>query len=84
MKHQNTAGVPIEPPRRITGAPWYVSNKTIHEDLNVPYITDEIKKQANRYRHRITDHENQLIDDLSNPETNERGLKKRWPEDLIN
>jgi hypothetical protein len=33
--------------RRITGAPWYVSNKTIHEDLNVPYITDEIKKQAN-------------------------------------
>jgi hypothetical protein len=30
--------------RRITGVPWYVSNKNIHEDLNVPYVTDEIKK----------------------------------------
>jgi hypothetical protein len=39
--------------RRITGAARYVSNKTIHEDLHVPYITDEIKKQANRYRNRI-------------------------------
>jgi hypothetical protein len=30
--------------RDITGAPWYVSNKTIHEDLNIPLITDVIKK----------------------------------------
>jgi hypothetical protein len=29
--------------RDITGAPWYVSNKTIHEDLNIPLITDVIK-----------------------------------------
>jgi hypothetical protein len=35
--------------RHIMEAPMFVSNKTIHEDLNVPYITDEIKKQVHRY-----------------------------------
>jgi hypothetical protein len=28
--------------RCMTGAPWYVSNNTIHDDLNIPYIMDEI------------------------------------------
>jgi hypothetical protein len=68
--------------RGIAGAPWYVSNKTIHEDLNIPFIKDVIKQQANRYRNRNTGHENQLIDELSTPHANERRLKKRWPEDL--
>jgi hypothetical protein len=70
----------------MTGAPWYVSNNTIHDDLNIPYITDEIKKKkrANGYRTRFTDHENQLIDDLSNPHPNARRLKTTWPEDLTN
>jgi hypothetical protein len=67
----------------MTGAPRYVSNKTIHDDLNIRYITDEIKKKrANRYLNRITDHENELIDDLSNFHPNARRLKKTWPEDL--
>jgi hypothetical protein len=70
--------------RDITGAPWYVSNKTIHEDLNISLITDVIKKQANRYRSQITGHENQLIEELSHPHVNERRLKRDWPEDLIN
>jgi hypothetical protein len=66
--------------RSITGAPWYVTNKIIHHDLNIPYITDEIKKPASRYRTRITDHENKLIDALSNPHPYPRRLKKTWPE----
>jgi ribosomal protein S17E len=70
--------------RDITGAPWYVSNKTIHEDLNIPLITDVIKKQTNRYRNRITGHLNKLIEELSHPHVNERRLKRNWPEDLIN
>jgi hypothetical protein len=28
--------------RMITNAPWYVTNQTLHEDLNVPYITEVI------------------------------------------
>jgi hypothetical protein len=54
-----------------------VSNKTIDEDLNVPHITDEIKKQANRYRNQITDHENQLIDDLLNPHTKRKETEEK-------
>jgi hypothetical protein len=70
--------------RSTTGAPWYVSNKTLHEDLNIPFITDMIKQRANRYRSRLSGHVNQLIADLSKPHANERRLKKWWPEDLIN
>jgi hypothetical protein len=29
--------------RLILNPPWYVSNKTLHEDLGVPYVEDEIK-----------------------------------------
>jgi hypothetical protein len=61
-----------------------VTNKTLHDDLNIPYITDEIKKRASRYRTRITDHENKLIDALSNPHPHPRRLKKTWPEELPN
>jgi hypothetical protein len=70
--------------RSIKGAPWYVSNKTLHENLNIPFITDVIKQRANRYRSRLSGHVNQLIADLSKPQANERWLKKWWPEDLIN
>jgi hypothetical protein len=68
----------------MTGAPWYVSNNTIHDDLNIPYIKDEIKKRANRYRSRIADRENKLIEALSKPHPTPRRLKKTWPEDLTN
>jgi hypothetical protein len=32
--------------RSITGAPWHVTNKSLHDDLNIPYITDDIKKTS--------------------------------------
>jgi len=31
--------------RIIVNAPCYVSNDTLHHDLNVSYVTDEIKSQ---------------------------------------
>jgi hypothetical protein len=31
--------------RMITNAPWYVTNQTLHEDLNVPYITEDIQER---------------------------------------
>jgi len=30
--------------RIIVNAPWYVTNDTLHHNLNVPYVRDEIKK----------------------------------------
>jgi hypothetical protein len=29
--------------RTITNAPWYISNFTLHNDLQIPFITEEIK-----------------------------------------
>jgi hypothetical protein len=37
----------------ITNAPWYVSNYTLHTDLQIPFITEEIKIYTQRYT--ITD-----------------------------
>jgi hypothetical protein len=34
-------------PRMITGAPWHVSNQTLHEDLKIPLIEDIIKSNIN-------------------------------------
>jgi len=34
---------------RIIDASWYVTNDTLHHDLNVPYIRDEITRFSQRY-----------------------------------
>jgi len=33
----------------IANAPWYVTNDTLHHDLNVPYVKDEIQRLGQRY-----------------------------------
>jgi hypothetical protein len=35
--------------RMVFIAPWYVSNKTLHEDSRIPLVEDEIKRMTNRY-----------------------------------
>jgi hypothetical protein len=66
----------------ITGAPWYVSNQTLHEDLKIPLIQDIIKSNINKYKERTTVHENRHIKDLVTQTLEERRLKRIWPEDL--
>jgi len=39
--------------RIIVNAPWYSTNDTLHRDLNVPYVGDEIKKLGRRYADRL-------------------------------
>jgi len=41
----------------IVNAP-YVTNDTLHHDLNVPYVRDEIKKLGQRYADRMEEHPN--------------------------
>jgi hypothetical protein len=40
--------------RMITNAPWYVTNETLHEDLNVPYITEFIRKRSIKHLNIMT------------------------------
>lgn len=69
--------------RQMVGAPYYVSNKTIHEDLQIPFIQEEIKNRPKNYQRRIPGHQNQLIRDLQNPITNNKRLKRTYPIDLF-
>jgi hypothetical protein len=39
----------------ITNAPWYVSNYTLHNDLQIPFITEEIKRYSTLYYNRLID-----------------------------
>ena len=66
--------------RMISSAPWYVSNQTLHNDFEIPYVTDVIRINANNYKNRSTVHSNQLIRTLFNPSVDRR-LKLLWPED---
>jgi hypothetical protein len=69
--------------RMISGAPCYVSNQTLYEDLKMPLIQDMIKSNIYIYKNRTSLHENQLIKDLFTQTIEERRLKRIWPEDLL-
>jgi hypothetical protein len=66
----------------ITNAPWYVSNFTLHNDLQTPFITEEIKRYSTVYYNRLIGHENSYVTELSNPLNVRRRLKLQWSSDL--
>jgi len=67
---------------RIIVAPWYVTNDTLHHDLNVSYARDEIKKFSQRYADRLEEHPNTLAIDLMSETEILRRLKRKQPQDL--
>jgi hypothetical protein len=69
--------------RSLTNAPWYVSNLTLHNDLQIPFATEEIKKYSTIYHSRLIRHENNQVTELSNPLHAKRRLRRQWPSDFI-
>jgi hypothetical protein len=67
--------------RAITNAPWYVSNLTLHNHLQVPCVTDEIRRLSLLYNQRLRGH-NKLIEEIRNHPNVTRRLKRQWPSDL--
>ena len=67
--------------RMINSTPWYVSNQTFRNDFKIPYVTEVIRINANKYKNRSTVHSNQLIRTLFNPSVDRRH-KRLWPENL--
>ena len=53
--------------RIISNVPWYVSNQTLHNDFDIPYVIEVVRINANKYKNRSTEHSNQLIGALFNP-----------------
>ncbi|KAH8295180.1 hypothetical protein KR018_008373 [Drosophila ironensis] len=68
--------------RIITGCEWYVRNSTLHNDLKLATVFDEINQHSSRYHDRLALHRNSLANRLSRGPTPRR-LKRRNPRDLI-
>jgi hypothetical protein len=68
--------------RTITNAPRYVSNFTLHNDLQIPFITEEIKRYSTLFYNRLIGNENSYVTELSNPLNVRRRLKRQCPSDL--
>jgi hypothetical protein len=50
--------------RLATGAPWYVSNRQIHEDLGVPQFADHIRALTASFHSRLAGVGNPLVRQL--------------------
>jgi hypothetical protein len=68
--------------RTITNAPWYVSNFTLHNDLQIAFVGEEIKRYSTIYHYRLIGHDNNYVSELNNPPNARRRLKRQWPSDL--
>jgi len=57
--------------RLATGAPWYVSNRQIHEDLGVPLFADHIIALTASFDSKLAE--------VGNPVVRQLGIYLRWP-----
>jgi len=67
--------------RMISSATWYVSEQNLHNEFEIPYVTEVIRINTNKYKTHSTLHSNQLIRTLFNTSVDRR-LKRLWSEDL--
>ena len=72
--------------RAITKAPWYVSNITLHKDLQMPTVNDHIRTYYKRFHNNLHGHTNSLIRGMATtnmPDSTRRRLKRSWMRDLL-
>jgi len=58
--------------RTIANAPWYVTNQTLHTDIQIPYISTVIHERINKYRIALATHPNPLVEPILHTEDNRR------------
>ena len=63
--------------RTIANAPRYVTNQTLHTDLQIPYVSTVIHERINKHRIAVATHPNPPVETMLHPEHNRR-LKRRW------
>lgn len=68
--------------RNIVSAPWYIRNSDLHRDLKIPYVSEEIKKYANKHFDRLTEHANVEASRLASNQLTTRRLHRNIPADL--
>ena len=70
--------------RLITAAPWYVTNKNLHKDQNIPTLNDLAKSYYSKFHSKLCTHLNPIIQNISTTSIIPRTLKRQWPRDLLN
>lgn len=68
--------------RKMTGAPWYVRNDTLHSDLKIGSTKEHIKKIAASYEARLHRHPNTLAIQLLEAPPTAR-LRRKMPADIL-
>ena len=46
--------------QNLIDASWYVTNETVHRNLKIPTVKEEISKFSNRHNIRINVHQNPI------------------------
>ena len=67
--------------RSVINAPWYVTNETIHRDLKISTVKDEIHKSRSIYNTRVNNHHNPIVTQLLDTTHQIRRLKRKYPLD---
>jgi hypothetical protein len=70
--------------RAIADAPWYVSNLTLHNDLKIPFVNNEMLRLAASYKAQTTKHDNKFLEELYTNAPVTRKLHRTLPQDIIN
>jgi len=68
----------------ITFAPWYVTNKNLHKDLNIPILNDLAKSHYLKFQLKLHAHSNPLLKNLSTTSLIPRRLKRKCTRNLLN
>ena len=69
--------------RRITNAPYNVTNDQIHKDLKLQTDKEQITTTVTSYQFRIQNHPNALVSGLMNSDNRFRRLKPKKPQNLM-
>jgi len=64
--------------RTIANSPWFVSNHTLHTDLNIPYVSEVINERIDKHLNKLVSHPNPIVTTLTQPMRNRR-LKNVGP-----
>jgi hypothetical protein len=82
IEHKNNSKIQSKVLRSVTKAPWYGSNFTLHNDLQIPFVIEEIHRLSTLYHQSVLGHNNRLVAEISNPPNVRRKLRRQLPSDL--
>lgn len=68
--------------RVISNAPWYITNESLHKELKINQVKEQIAKHADKYERRLNYHPNPLANNLLNNADETRRLRRKKPHEL--